>query len=78
MKFYVGIELSSIISSLDVDLGKVTSTSDLDVVLCFDKVNPLECAVGNEARSTTGLEAPRDVYALSITDGAVRVRLASI
>lgn len=66
----MGIEFSSFITLRDVDLGEVTDTSNLDVVLGLDKVHTLERSVGDHTSSTTRLCAPSNLLTLSITDRA--------
>jgi len=68
------IELTSSIALLDVQLGEIANTSDLNVARSLDEVNTLECAVGDGTSTTAGLGAPSDSLVLRVADGAVGVR----
>ena len=63
------VELASIVTGRDVDLGEVTLARDLDVVRGLHKVDTGEGAIGNKTRPATALRAPRDLLTLGVTDG---------
>lgn len=67
----VGVELSSVVVSCNVNLGLVNETSDLDVIRSLDVLNALEGTVGDEASTTALLGAPSDLLALRVSDGRV-------
>lgn len=64
----MGIELSSVITLGDVDLGKVTDTSNLNIVLGLDEMHALERSVRDDASSTARLGAPRNRLTLGVSD----------
>jgi hypothetical protein len=66
----VRVELSSIIARGDINLGKVTNTRNLNVILGLHEMNALECSVRNHSSTTSRLGAPRDLLALSVTNSS--------
>lgn len=64
------VELSSIVTLGDVDLGEVADTSDLDVFRSLDEVNALEGAIGHGASTTARLGAVGDGDAFHISNRA--------
>jgi hypothetical protein len=68
------IEFSSRVTLLDVQLGEVTDTSNLNVVRSLDEVNTLEGSVGDSTSTAARLGAPCNSLMLSIADSAVGVR----
>ena len=66
----VGVELSTLVASLDVDLGQVTGTSDLKVRRSLEEVGTLDGTVGDEPGTVAALQAPRDDSLLLVTNRA--------
>jgi len=64
------VEFTSSIALADVDFSEVTNASNLNIIWRFHKVNTFEGSVGDSAGATTGLSAPRNLFALCITDCA--------
>jgi hypothetical protein len=54
------VELSSRVTSLDVDLGEVTGTGDLNVVLRLEVVSGSNCSLRHDAGTVTRRRAPRN------------------
>lgn len=67
----VRVKLSSVIVSLDVDLGLVDETSDLDIIWGLDVLNTLEGAVGDDTSTATSLSTPSNLLTLSVRDSRV-------
>lgn len=65
------IQLSSGITLGDIDLGQVTSTSNLNIVRSLYKVSTKDSAIWNEAGSVSVLQAPRNFNTLGFTDDGV-------
>lgn len=65
------VELSSVVVGLDVDLGLVDETSDLDIIWGLDVLHALEGAVGDDASSATSLGTPGDLLTFRIGDRRV-------
>lgn len=80
------VELSSLITGSNVDLGQVTETLDLPVQRGFDKVDCGESSVGNDSSVVSGFysvnksviddtmlltDTPSDLLLLSVTDDRV-------
>lgn len=59
---------SSTIARLDVDLCEITFASDLNVILCLHKVHALQRAIRDLTGAATGLRAPCNLFALSVTN----------
>lgn len=70
----MGVELSAIVTLLDVDLGEVAHAGDLHVVLGGHPVHAGERALRHDAGAVALLHTPRDLLALRLANGAVRVR----
>jgi len=68
----VGVEFSAGISVYDVQVGKVTHASYLDVIGGFNKVNALEGAIGDDSCAAARLCTPSDFFTFCITNGAWR------
>lgn len=68
------IKFTSLITLVDVNLGKVTYAGDLDIVGCLDEMNALEGTVGDNAGSTSGFGAPCYFVLFSVTDVTGRRR----
>ena len=66
----VGVELSSIVVSGEVDEGLVDETNDLDVVRSLHKLNTLKSAGGDETSAVTGLSAPGDFLLFRFSNGS--------
>jgi len=67
----VGIHFTSPVTALQVDLGLVNETNDLDVVGCAHELNTLKSIVGDEPSAVTGLGAPGDHFPFSVGDNRV-------
>jgi len=65
----VRVKLASLVILGDVDLGKVTDASNLDIVLGLDEMDALKGTLGHDTSTTARLGAPCDLLALSITNG---------
>ena len=70
----MGVELTSVIAILDVDLGLVDETSDQDVVGGLEVLDTLEGAGRHQTRAVTLLRAPCNFLALSVGDRGVGAR----
>ena len=66
----MGVELASLITLGDVDLGQVADTGNLDIVRGLDEVRASDRAVGNETGPVAVLGAPGDFDTLGVADGA--------
>ena len=67
----VGVELSSTVIGLEVDLGLVNETNDLEVAGGLHELNTGDGASGNDAGTAALLGAPSDFLTLGVTDGRV-------
>jgi hypothetical protein len=67
----VGIELSSGITSGNVDEGLVDVASDLNVVGCLQELDTSESALGDDTSTVAWLRAPCDTLTLDVTDEGV-------
>ena len=67
----VGVELTAFVALLNVELGQVTDTSDLDVGGRLEEVGTLDGTIGNEARAVARLHAPGHLLFLGCTDDRV-------
>lgn len=67
----MGVELTSVIAILDVDLGLVDETSNQDVVRGLEVLDTLEGAGRHQTRAVTLLRAPCNFLALSVGDRGV-------
>ena len=63
------IHLPSCVIGLEVCLGLVDKTNDLDVVRGPHELDALESASGDKTGATTRLGTPRDRFMLSLTNG---------
>jgi len=70
----VRIKFATLVTLLNIDLGQVTNTSDLNVVLCTNKVDALESAIRDETCASAALGAPSDFFPLGIANIAYRRR----
>ena len=70
----MGVELTSVIAILDVDLGLVDETSDQDVVGGLEVLDTLEGSGRHQTRAVTLLRAPCNFLALSVGDRGVGAR----
>lgn len=68
------VQFAALVAALDVDLGKVTNAGDLHIVRSADKVHTLERAGWHRPGTAARLGAPRNLVALSVTNGANRGR----
>jgi len=59
-----------LVVSRNVDLGKVTLTSNLDVVGGLDKVNTAESSLGHDASTVAFLGTVSDDMSFDFTDGS--------
>jgi hypothetical protein len=64
----VRVKFTSLISALDVDLSEVANAGDLDIIGCFDKVNPFECASWHDAGTVRVLGAISNFKFFTVTD----------
>ena len=67
----VGVELSSVVVGLEVDLGLVNEADDHDVVVGGDVLDTEEGTVGDDAGAMALLGAPGDLVGLGLADGIV-------
>jgi hypothetical protein len=65
---------TTLITLLDINLGEITYTGDLDVVLSTDKMNTFESAIRDDTGASATLGAPSDFVPLSVADIANRGR----
>lgn len=56
----VGVKFSAGISVWNIQFGKVTHASNLDVIGGFNKVNALEGAIGDDSCAAARLRTPSD------------------
>lgn len=70
----VGIQFTTLVILLDIDLRQIAGTSDLDIVLGTDKMNTFEGTFRNDASASATLSAPSDFLPFSVADGADRRR----
>lgn len=64
----MGVQFSTEIAGLDIQLGLVNETDDLNVGGGTCELETLECTLGDETGSTTGLGAPGDSFTLGVCD----------
>jgi len=62
------VELSSIVTDGNVDLGEVAGTGDLDIVLRLDKVRSGDSTFGHDAGTVLVLGAVCDCLVFAVTD----------
>ena len=67
----VGVELSSTVVGLNVDLRLVDVADDLEVAGSLHELDTSERALGDDAGTAALLGAPGDFLALGVTDGGV-------
>jgi len=65
----VGIEFTTRITLGDVNFGKVTHTSHLDIIGRLDEMDTLQGSIRNRPGSPTRFSAPSYFLALSVPDG---------
>lgn len=70
----VGIQFTALVTLLHINLGQITGTSDLDIVLGTDKMNAFEGTFRHDAGASAALGAPSDFVPLSVTNSANRGR----
>lgn len=68
----VGVELSSCVIGLQVDLGLVNETNDLHVIGCPHELHTLKSPSGNGTSTTARLCAPGDLLAFGIRNKGIR------
>ena len=66
-----GVELSSVVTVLNVELGLVNDTSEHPVVVGLEELGALDGTLGHDASAVALLGAPRDDFTLSVGDGRV-------
>ena len=66
----MGVELASKVSSLNVDLGLVNETDDLDVVRRAHELNTLQGTLWDDTGATARLCTPGHLLALSVNEQA--------
>lgn len=71
----VRVQLSSIVPSRDVHLGKVSDTGKLDVMRSLDEVRSSDGSLWNDPRPSPSLGAPSDLDPLRVPDLARPVAL---
>jgi len=64
----VRVEFTTLITRLNVDLGEITGTGDLDVITGTDKMNAFEGAIRDDARAPAALGAPSNFLLLCVTN----------
>lgn len=69
----VGVELSSLITAGNVDLGEITETLDLNVKRSLDVVDSGESTIWDDTSIVSSLDTPSDFLSLSVTDNRVGV-----
>ena len=67
----MGVELSSVVVGLEVDLGLVNEADDHYVVVGGDVLDTEEGTVGDDACAMALLGAPGDLVGLGLADGIV-------
>ena len=67
----VRVELTTVVTVLDVDLGLVNEADDLDVGGGAHELDTGEGTLGDEAGATAGLGAPSDLLTLRVGDERV-------
>lgn len=67
----MGVKLSSTVSVLDVDLGLVDETNDLNVIGSFHVLETGQGASRDDTGTTALLGAPSNFLTLGVTDGRV-------
>lgn len=70
----VGVELTTLVTSTNADLGEVTDTGDLDVRGSLEEVSSLDGTVGDQTGTVSRLETVGDDLGLLVTNGLVRAR----
>lgn len=65
----VGVELSSTVVGLEVDLGLVNETNDLEVAGGLHELNTGDGTSGDDTGTTALLGAPGDLLTLGVTNG---------
>jgi hypothetical protein len=62
------IELSTCVSCRNVNLGKVSYTSNLDIIRCFDPMDTSKGSGRDDARSMIAMSAIPDLLSFGITN----------
>lgn len=70
----MGVELASGITRLNVELGEIADSGDLDVFGGLDEVRALDRAVGDDARTVAALNTPGDLDALGLANDRIGLR----
>lgn len=65
------VELTTRVTTGDVDLREVPDASDLDVVWGLDEMRALHSAVGDDASAMAALDAPCNLDPLGVSDFGV-------
>ncbi len=69
----MGVKLSSTVIGLEVDLGLVDETNDLEVAGGLHELNTGDGTTRDDAGTASLLGAPSNLLALGVTDGGVRL-----
>jgi hypothetical protein len=69
------VQFTAFVSLLNVELGEIADTSDLNVIRSLDKVDTLKGTVRDETRAATRLGAPSNFLLLRNADSRIRVSL---
>ena len=70
----VGVELSSVVTVLNVELGLVDDTSEHPVVVGLEELSALDGALGHDASAVALLGAPSNFDTLAVTNCSVGIR----
>jgi hypothetical protein len=62
------VELSTFVSRRNVDLGKVSYTSNLDIIRCFDPMDTSKGSGRDDARPVIAMSAITDLLSFGITN----------
>lgn len=69
------IQFAAFIFLLNVELGEIADTSDLNIVWSLDKVDTLEGTIRDKTRAPTRLGAPCNFLLLGNTNNRIRLSL---
>jgi hypothetical protein len=67
----VGVQLASVVTSSNIDLGLVNEAGNLDIVGGLDELHALESTGGNETSTVPWFCTPCDFLTFSVTNGGV-------
>lgn len=69
------IQFTTFITLLNIELGEIADTSDLNIIWSLDKVDTLKSTVRDKTRAPTRLGAPSNFLLLGSSNNRIRLSL---